>query len=203
MKSALAWILVVGTLAGCGGNAIRADGGGGGAGGGGGNGGGGGGGGAGGVADASVDGSPSCALDAVYRYGNDGGLAVSAQATLTPPAAYTYAAATRPATPNSCSPALPPCDAADAIDVADIMRAIGDADVQAAFAESAPPFFGRDTRPVDGVVFQLVRADGRGLSVGDDCAGQAQCRATPAGVAALVALLKALDAQQLTDPSCP
>ena len=84
------------------------------------------------------------------------------------------------------------------------MNDINDADVQAALAMSAAPLYGHDTRPVDGTVFQFLRVgDGRGLLVGMPCTTSgAGCIDAPAGVTRLVADLRALDAQQLMDPSC-
>jgi hypothetical protein len=85
------------------------------------------------------------------------------------------------------------------------MRAIADADVQAALAMPAPPIYGRDTRPVDGSIFQFRRADGRGFLAGTACSSGSTlpaCNDVPVGVARLVNLLRALDEQQLRDPSC-
>jgi hypothetical protein len=86
------------------------------------------------------------------------------------------------------------------------MNAIADTDVQNALAMAAPPTYGSDHRPVDGTIFQFLRADGRGFLAGGTCSTTplpgTPCVEVPAGVARLVSALRALDAQQLLDPSC-
>src|SRR5262249_53765373 len=101
----------------------------------------------------------------------------------------------------SCAPVLPACNG-PAIDVADIVHDLAAADVQSALGMSSPPTYGTDPRPVDGVIFQLLRADGHGFLAGGDCQGSATCQPVPPGVARLVSDLQALDQQQLADPSC-
>jgi hypothetical protein len=151
------------------------------------------------------DAGSDCAFDAVYGYGDIGGLvAWMAAVTLTPPASYIYERTSFVAgtASGSCAPALPACNATDLIDVADIMRDIADPDVQRALAAATPPTYGRDTRAVDGTVFQFLRGDGRGFLAGLPCGSVAGCTAIPVGVAQLVADLRALDTQQLKDASC-
>jgi len=142
----------------------------------------------------------------MYQFGFIGGhVAFQDRVNLAPTATYrherTPAAAGQPIV--ACSPALPACNTADAIDVSDVMRDMYDTDVQAAFAQVVSRLFGVDTRPSDGSVFSVVRVDGRGFAVGNPCtAGATSCVAIPAGVARLVATLRALDEQQLKDASC-
>lgn len=153
-----------------------------------------------------------CILDTTYRYGDTGGhTAYEDQVTLTPPAGYRYARSPRATDPVdlSCAPPLPTCGLANAIDGVDIMRVILDADVQAALSKPADPtmplIFGRDNRPVDSPIFRFSRGDGREFFVGGPCmtTGSAtSCNAIPAGIARLVTELRALDQQQLADPSC-
>ena len=115
---------------------------------------------------------PDCVFDSSYRFGETGGLvAYEEMITLAPPASYRHTRTPRLTDPPdvTCAPALPPCNSADGIDVADIMRDIGNADVQKALAMASPPLYGRDTRPVDGSVFELRREDGRGFLVGFAC----------------------------------
>ena len=103
------------------------------------------------------------------------------------------------------SPARPPCPpAARRVDAADIMRDIADADVQKALAKATPPTFGGDRARVDGTIFQFLRADGRGFLAGTPAGGAqgAGCVDVPIGITRLVNLLRALDQQQLRDPSC-
>jgi hypothetical protein len=147
----------------------------------------------------------ACALDATYRYGDVGGLvAHSDTVTLTPPASYVYNRTSySPTLPPhlSCSPPLPACNTPAVIDVADLLRDLRHADVQRALAAAAPPLYGHDTRPADGTVFKFLRGDGRGFLVGEACWAGA-CVEIPAGIARLVADLRALDSQQLKRPSC-
>ncbi len=149
-----------------------------------------------------------CVFDTTYRYGDTGGLvAYEDTATLAPPASYSYERTSHVTTPpsSSCSPALPACGVFDLWNPMDIMRAFADPDVQAALAMATPPTYGRDARPVDGTIFQLLRADGHGFLVGYACAGGSQpggCVDAPIGITRLVNLLRELDEQQLRDPSC-
>jgi hypothetical protein len=151
----------------------------------------------------------TCAFDATYRYGDTGGfVAYEDVATLTPPTSYSYARTSHVTTPpsSSCAPVLPGCSVQDLWNPFDIMRAIGDPDVQAALAMAKPPTYGVDARPVDGTIFQFLRQDGRGFLVGYPCTNGGSlgtsCVETPIGVTRLVDLLRLLDEQQLRDPSC-
>jgi hypothetical protein len=152
----------------------------------------------------------TCTFDATYRYGDTGGLvAYEDVATLKPPASYAYERTSRVTDPasSSCAPAMPPCGVEDLYSPADVMRAIGDTDVQKALAMATPPIYGRDTRPVDGSIFQLLRADGRGFLAGGACGSGgplpgAACVEVPVGITRLVNVLRALDEQQLRDASC-
>jgi hypothetical protein len=150
----------------------------------------------------------ACAFDTTYTYGDTGGLvAYEETTTLAPPASYTRTRSPRFTDPPdiSCAPALPACGTEDLWSPSDVMRAVADADVQAALAMPTPPIYGRDTRPVDGSVFQFRRVDGRGFLAGTACGSASTlpaCTEVPAGVSRLVNLLRALDEQQLRDPSC-
>jgi hypothetical protein len=151
----------------------------------------------------------TCAFDTTYRYGDTGGfVAYEDVATLAPPTSYSYDRTARVTPPpgGSCAPALPPCGLEDAYGPSDITRAVADADVQAALAMPTPPTYGRDTRPVDGTIFQFLRADGRGFLAGGACDSggglPGVCVDVPAGITRLVNTLRAVDAQQLADPSC-
>lgn len=150
-------------------------------------------------------GAPACAFDTTYRFGQTGGhVAYEDQVTLTPPASYQHSRTpinTDPPT-LSCAPALPACNTATAIDVSDVMRDIADPDVQKALAMATPPLYGRDTRPSDGSVFSFERNDKRGFLVGSPCTGAAACTDIPPGITRLVETLRALDQQQLKDPTC-
>jgi hypothetical protein len=151
-----------------------------------------------------------CALDSTYRYGHDGGrVAFRDTVVLAAPASFTHLrdpVATMPAS-LSCAPPFPICDGA-AIDVADVMAALADPDVQLALLRSKGavtlPFYGVDPRPVDGQAFQLTHDGGGGFLVGGPCppGSSSTCMEIPAGVSRLVSVLTALDQQQLADPSC-
>jgi hypothetical protein len=151
----------------------------------------------------------TCGFDTSYRYGDTGGFtAYEDVATLQPPASYTYERSSRITDPASsaCAPALPPCGTLDLYDPADLMHAVADPDVQAALAMPTPPIYGRDARPVDGTIFQFLRADGRGFLAGGACGSggplPGACIEVPAGITRLVNALRALDEQQLADPTC-
>jgi hypothetical protein len=151
----------------------------------------------------------SIAFDATYTYGDTGGfVAYEDVATLTPPTSYRYERTSRVTTPpsSSCQMELR-CGWEDIYGPSDVMRAIGHPDVQAVLAMATPPTYGRDFRPVDGTIFQFLRADGHGFLAGSPCSGGSQpggggCVDAPAGVTALVNLLRTLDEQQLLDASC-
>ena len=99
-----------------------------------------------------------------------------------------------------CVTELAACNAAP-IAIGDVERALANPDVTAALSGSVP-LYGSDPRPVDGAVFAIT-VNGKQLLIGDDCgAAGTGCVAVPAGVGALVTLLKALDAQEIAKPAC-
>lgn len=158
------------------------------------------------ISDAGVP-ATGCAFAQRYEYGPIGGNGLYVPlAVLTPPASYSYtrmASQRADAADVSCAPALPACKSASVIDVADIVADLAAADVQHALMQTTPPSYGRDDRPVDGTMFQFLGQDGHGFLVGGACATtDATCVPPPEGVARLVADLRALDGQQLMDPSC-
>ena len=146
-----------------------------------------------------------CAFDTTYTYGDDGGDAAYRDVvTLAPPASFSLQRTSYIVEPADvqCIPALPACHDSVKIDAADITADLRHPEVVAALALPTPPVYGNDPRPYDGVAFKLQRADGRGFLVGDACQADASCVPPPAGVQKLVADLKALQAQQLMDPTC-
>jgi hypothetical protein len=146
-----------------------------------------------------------CALGDSYEYGDIGGLRIFVERShLGPGNSYRHTRTPLVGTGPllSCAPPLPACNAAGSITAADLERDLADPDVRAALAETVPPVYGRDNRPVDGVVFELKRADGRGFLAGAACNGQPGCRNVPVGIARLTALLRELDQQQLAAPAC-
>jgi hypothetical protein len=157
------------------------------------------------VSDAPT--TPSCVLGDTYRFGDNGGFRGSVpESTLTPPASYRHTSTpvSLPEAPVlSCAPALPACGAATLVDVSDIMRDLADPDVVQALSQTTPPLYGYDQRPVDGTMFQVLRADGHGFLAGAFCDTGAFCHGVvPLGIARFVTDLKALDQQQLGDPTC-
>ena len=132
-----------------------------------------------------------------YSYGFDMGQgpAFGNRVILSPPASFTHIRA-RPAT-SMCQPAIPACGRS-AIDVSDVMAAIREPDVQAAFAQTTGGlptlFFGADPRP-NGEVILIGRQDGAAFQVGTPCPPDAgaSCREIRAGVSRLAAVLRALE----------
>ena len=159
------------------------------------------------VADANVsDVNPMCILDDTYTFGAVGGLtAYDDESTLAPPGTYhrvrTYHRAD--AGTKECSAPVPACQVMDSIGLIEIVAALKDADVQAAFSEPTPLVYGYDARPVDGSVYSIKRSDGHGMLVGGPCtAGAVGCRAIPSGVAALSMVFQLFDSQMLHRGDC-
>lgn len=106
-----------------------------------------------------------------------------------------------------CMPVLPMCDG-PAVDVADVMAALADAEVQQVLQRSlgavTVPLYGVDPRPSDGQIFLLTTNLGGAFMVGTPCVpgSGTTCQEIPPGLARLVSVLVALDQQQLADPSC-
>jgi hypothetical protein len=154
---------------------------------------------------ACLDAAAACDLPTRYEYGDVGGLRIFVdRSALEPGNRYT-----RTRTPVvgtgpilSCSPPLPGCGTAGVLTALDIEAAFQHPDVRAALAEPSPPLFGRDTRPVDGTVFEVRRQDGRSFLVGMGCNSPNGCRAIPGGINQLARGLRDLDRQQLEAPEC-
>jgi hypothetical protein len=82
-----------------------------------------------------------------------------------------------------------------------VQQALSRSDVAEAFDSGI--LYGRDTRPVDGVVL-IVTHQGKSLSVGDECrdGDPPNCIPLPVGVRALVAALRDLDQRMLMRQEC-
>jgi len=105
-------------------------------------------------------------------------------------------------TTERCENEVPACDAMDRVSMEDLVAALADPDVVAAFA-AAPVTYGRDTRPLDGQVFEIVEDGGAAVAVGSACRpGGSSCTPIPAGVAALRDLLMQLETERLMEPDC-
>jgi hypothetical protein len=163
------------------------------------------------LGDASVDGAPAmCFLDATYRYGYDGGrIAWRDTVILSPPTSFLllHQPVTTMPPDMQCMPLLPMCDG-PAIDLADVMAALADPEVQQVLIRSKGaatlPLYGVDPRPSDGQIFQLTTDLGGGFLVGTPCppGPGTFCVGIPEGLARLVSVLDALERQQLADPTC-
>ena len=141
-------------------------------------------------------------IDETISWGNVGGLvAYVDRSEVVPCATYNHRRDPTFTDPISieCSQELMACPSGR-LGLSDLLATLAHADVAAARA-AAPVLYGRDLRPVDGTVFQIViGADV--IEVGADCTGAPGCVAIPDGVTALVELLRALDAQELGMGEC-
>jgi hypothetical protein len=148
-----------------------------------------------------------CALDASYTFGPDGGLtAYTDEAKLTPPNQFDLTRTFRASAemPQSCRNSLPRCGARhDLFTTADVVEAMAAPDVVAALNQPTPLIYGHDSRPYDGSILRVRRADGRGLDIGSAC-GPARACARPLtdGIRQLGALLTKVLDQQRTAPGC-
>jgi hypothetical protein len=97
-----------------------------------------------------------------------------------------------------CSQDLDTCTST--VSAREINVALEQPDVRAALA-AAPILFGRDSRPVDGVVFRITVGAAM-VEIGDPCNGAANCREIPQTVAALGIRLRALTSQEIARGSC-
>ena len=146
---------------------------------------------------ACIDGPPNntCSFDRTYRFWDDGGFrAYADRSTLSPARTHTVARDHfANALPNECSRQLT-CGDAAAVDVNEFQVALAHGDVVAALSLATKPFYGTDTRPVDGSVFVLERDDQRGFMLGSGT--------VPLGLSALMDLLHALQAETIASPGC-
>jgi hypothetical protein len=154
------------------------------------------------TADAVADGSDDCGCVAdAITWGNNGGrVAYVDRSTLSPCDTFSHQrdpASTDPPT-LMCSQGLGTCTST--VSAREINVALEQPDVRAALA-AAPILFGRDTRPVDGVVFRIT-VGAAVIEIGEACNGIAGCREIPQTVAALGIRLRALTNQELARGAC-
>src|SRR6185295_6899557 len=86
------------------------------------------------------------------------------------------------------------CSDPQAVDMADIQAALQHPDVVAALGMTPNPFYGTDTRPVDGSVFIFTRDDQHGFTAGSGD--------IPAGIRALTNLLHTLQDETIASDAC-
>lgn len=140
--------------------------------------------------------TPACTFDSNFRFWDDGGFrAYADESRVAVPHTLTVSRDRQANAPaDTCAREIP-CSSATDVDVAEIKQALTHADVTAALAMTAKPFYGVDTRPSDGTVFMFERADGRGFSLGSGTA-------VPAGLRALQDLLRQAQSQAVASPAC-
>jgi hypothetical protein len=124
------------------------------------------------------------------------------RATLSPPASFTVELVTLPNATRVavCTPPLPACQTASAIDVSDITAALANNDLNEAFGQVSSPQY----NDPDELGFLISRAsDDRSIRSGGSCTvGTADCKAMPEGVRVFMTLMRDLLKQQLADASC-
>lgn|SRR5450631_772237 len=156
-----------------------------------------------------VDCSGDCAFTATYTVSTDGFFANAADKEVLSPAqayehlAYFYTdASTTTIASAMCAPTIPPCTDGGPVSACDIAQDLDDPVVQAALAQTPPPFFGQDTRGMDGNAFSFMRADGHGFEEEDGACVSSTCVPVPAPIARLKADLQALDGALILSPEC-
>ncbi len=159
----------------------------------------------------AVDCNGNCTFTARYTVGTDGFFAAGLdQAAFSPPQAYLHSAfvfaddgsSTRQTL--TCAPPIPSCGDGGSGSACDIAQDLDDPVVQAALAQATPPFFGPDTRGIDGNAFSFRRDDGHGFEVGlgSSCASASNCVPVPAAIARLKEDIQKLDTALITTPEC-
>lgn len=158
---------------------------------------------------AVVDATASCTLSTALTFGTVGAfsaytfvdtLATSAILTITRASVGTSLA--DGGSNLTCSWPLPPCETSSVVTAGTIAADLADVDVQAGFAASATPLYGRAV--ADAGIYVITRADGRSIQVGWACNPSTgdTCEDIPTGVQRLVTDLQSLSASALSDPAC-
>ena len=137
------------------------------------------------------------------RINDGGGLLPMADPRRCPPASFHYERmSSRGRGARVVRSGDAPCGDPARVDSQDVELALNHPDVQAALAMTTVPFYG-NRGVADGPNFNFMRADGRGFNAGLACdTPSTTCTPIPAGINALVDLLRALIRQQRMDPSC-
>jgi hypothetical protein len=129
------------------------------------------------------------------------------QSTLFGCSSYTFTRAS-PAGTLACSSTLP-CYKMNLVTTTEVAAALEDPDVKAALG-GGTSVYGSDPRGCDGTVLMLTFGNGAPITLGDDCSPSTGCGLptpggcvpVPPGLAALRALLRQLDAQELAQAAC-
>ncbi|NNK64369.1 MAG: hypothetical protein HKO98_14320 [Gemmatimonadetes bacterium] len=147
----------------------------------------------------------TCRLDDAHGFSRDGGMApVYWSGTLLPPDTLRiFRYDLFEDRERSCTTVLPRCGDPERIDVGDVAAALAHPDVTGRLGADTP-VFGRDDRPMDGVVWVLRRGgdlrDAPSLAVGSPCRDDSSC--VPEGLTGARDLLDALLDQQLATDAC-
>jgi hypothetical protein len=145
---------------------------------------------------------PGCLSETISWGSNGGDVAYSDQSKLAPCVHYS-----RVRTPSggsgasslSCETDLMACNSSASVGA--VETALANEDVKLARTGKSPVLYGRDTRSVDGTVFEITLGP-QVIDVGDACNGQAGCTDVPAGIQRLVDELMAVDMQLQAQPAC-
>jgi hypothetical protein len=155
-----------------------------------------------------VDCSGACMFTATYTVSTDGFFSSSTdKAVLSAPQAYqhlayTYADGGGNLGTFMCAPAIAPCTDGGPTSACDIVQDLADPVVEAAFAQSTPPFFGENTHGTDGDSFSFKRDDGHGFEEEDVACVSAGCIPVPAAIARLKSDLQKLDGALILSQEC-
>lgn len=148
------------------------------------------------------------ALPEEVRFGAIGAeAAFRDELSLRPPTTFVYLRTFANASPVRCETQLPSCGTPNEVDLGEVVAALNDADVTAAFTAAREMnnsvLYGYDARPVDGTVFSIVRG-GATVLVGAACrVGMgASCVPVPVGLQRLVDVLNGLREQEGLRPAC-
>ncbi len=154
--------------------------------------------------------APDCDFATTYTFGMHGGLAFfEYDGRLAPGRSFTLTRAISPAPFHDasvmmCTTTLARCGEAEAgvSELSDVLDALDDPDVTAAFAEPPGAQYGADPTVHDTHFFMIARADGRGFRVGDACGGAPMCREIPAGLERLRRVLNGVLWREGRRPEC-
>ncbi|HVZ75653.1 MAG TPA: hypothetical protein VHJ20_24945 [Polyangia bacterium] len=148
----------------------------------------------------------ACSVAAPFSFRWDGGLAQNTESfSVAAPAKLTATVTEGGANDvvKACDVAIPQCSAdARVVTAGDLSRALTAPSVAAAFAKPMK-VYGADTRPVDGTILIVERADGTAIGLGNPCfSGVGTCNDPTTDMLTLRDLLQRLGAT-VTKTACP